>query len=73
MSADVADFRRCLQAEVSACADVWRIICAIRGNISLEQLAERYPRLKPRLGSAACNEASAQDDPTALLFIRSQE
>ena len=42
-------------------------------NISLEQLAERYPRLKPRLGRAACTEASAQDDPTALLFNRSQE
>jgi hypothetical protein len=45
----------------------------IRENISLEQMAERYPRLKPRLGSAACTEASTQDDPTALLFNRSQE
>jgi len=45
----------------------------IPGNISLEQLAERYPQLKPRLGGAACTEESAKDDPTALLFNRSQE
>ena len=41
--------------------------------ISLQQLAERFPRLKPRLGPAACSEDSAMRDPAALLFNRSQE
>jgi ADYC domain len=40
-------------------------------NISLEQLAERYPRLKPHLGPATCSEDSAIRNPTALLFNRS--
>src|SRR5262249_16888465 len=42
-------------------------------NVSLEQLAERHPRLKPRLGGAACSQAGALPDPAALLFNRSQE
>jgi hypothetical protein len=42
-------------------------------NISLEDLAERYSRLKPRLGSAACTQGSAMREPAALLFNRSQK
>lgn len=41
-------------------------------NISLEQLAERYPRLRPQLGPMACTEDAAMRDPTALLFNRSR-
>jgi hypothetical protein len=54
-----------------------RAICVahprIRENVSLEQLAERYPRLKARLGPGVCTEGSAMSDPAALLFNRSQE
>jgi hypothetical protein len=42
-------------------------------NISLEGLAERYPRLKSHLGPVACTEESAKCDPAALLFNRSKE
>ena len=42
-------------------------------NISLEQLAERYPRLKSQLGSTTCTEDAAMRDPAALLFNRSRE
>jgi hypothetical protein len=41
--------------------------------VSLDQLAQRYPRLWPRLGQAACNETSATRDIAALLFNRSTE
>lgn len=37
-------------------------------NISLEQLAERYPRLKGRLGPQACSAEIMRSDPKALLF-----
>ena len=43
----------------------------IAENVSLEQLAERYPRLRPHLGPAACSEDSAMRDPAALLFNHS--
>ena len=43
----------------------------IAENISLKQLAERYPRLKSHLGPEACTEDSALSDPIALLFNRS--
>jgi ADYC domain len=43
----------------------------IAENVSLEQLAERYPRLKPHLGPAACSEDGAMRDPAALLFNHS--
>ena len=39
-------------------------------NITLAQLAARYPRLKPRLGPA-CTQAAAMRDRDALLFNRS--
>ena len=42
-------------------------------NISLEELGARYPRLKARLGLAACTEEGAMRDPRALLFNRSRE
>ena len=42
-------------------------------NISLEELGARYPRLKPRLGPAACTEEGTMRDPRALLFNRSRE
>jgi hypothetical protein len=41
-------------------------------NITLEQLAERYPRLNSHLGPAACNEESGKADPAALVFNRSK-
>jgi hypothetical protein len=41
--------------------------------VSLDQLAQRYPRLGPRLGPAACNKTSATRDNAALLFNRSTE
>lgn len=40
----------------------------IAENVSLEQLAERYPRLKPHLGPTACTEDGAMREPAALLF-----
>ncbi len=42
-------------------------------NVSLEQLAERYPRLRSHLGQATCSEDSALGNPAALLFNRSAE
>jgi hypothetical protein len=45
----------------------------IAENISLGQLAERYPRLAPRLGPDSCTEDSAMRDPAALLFNRSRQ
>jgi hypothetical protein len=45
----------------------------IAENISLAQLAERYPRLAARLGPDACTEDGAMRDPAALLFNRSQQ
>ena len=41
--------------------------------VSLGQLGARYPRLKPRLGPAACSEGTALADPTTLLVNRSPE
>jgi hypothetical protein len=50
-------------------------ICVARPRIpeivSLPQLAERYPRLKPRLGPDTCTLDTAMRDPSALLFNRS--
>jgi hypothetical protein len=40
-------------------------------NISLPQLAERYPQLRSRLGPDKCSEEALQDDPRALIFNRS--
>jgi hypothetical protein len=40
-------------------------------NLSLAQLAERYPHLARRLGPGACNEQRTLSDPAALLFNRS--
>jgi hypothetical protein len=40
-------------------------------NVTLEQLAERYPRLRGRVGPADCSEAAFADHPEALLFNRS--
>jgi hypothetical protein len=52
-------------------------VCVARPRIpdiaALDQLAERYPRLKARLGPAACNEERALRDGAALLLNRSQE
>ena len=42
-------------------------------NISLEELAKRYPRLKFHLGPSACTEESAKRDPATLLFNRSKD
>ncbi|WP_134497710.1 ADYC domain-containing protein [Microvirga pakistanensis] len=43
----------------------------IPGNVTLEQLAERYPRLKDRLGPQACTEEAIRADPRALIFNQS--
>jgi hypothetical protein len=43
----------------------------IADNITLEQLAERYPRLKGRLGPEACNEEAMRADSRALIFNQS--
>lgn len=43
----------------------------IPGNVSLQDLAQHYPRLKSHLGPTACSEESAMPDPAALLFNRS--
>lgn len=39
--------------------------------VTLEALAERYPKLAARLGPAACTLQSAMREPSALLFNRS--
>jgi ADYC domain len=44
----------------------------IAENITLEELAERYPRLAGHLGPQACSEEAARVDPQALLFNRSR-
>ncbi|MXQ13873.1 ADYC domain-containing protein [Microvirga makkahensis] len=43
----------------------------IADNVTLEQLAERYPRLKGRLGPEACTEEAMRADPRALIFNQS--
>ena len=45
----------------------------IAENVSLEGLAERYPRLRSHLGLGPCSEATALRDPMALIFNRSGE
>jgi hypothetical protein len=71
--------RPCGQGAPMAFEAAWGVdgaICVARPripeNISLAQLAERYPRLKPRLGRT-CTLDSAMRDPDALLFNRSGE
>jgi hypothetical protein len=43
----------------------------IADNISLEELGERYPRLRGMLGPHACSEDAMRSDPRALLFNQS--
>nr|WP_246389315.1 ADYC domain-containing protein [Microvirga mediterraneensis] len=43
----------------------------IADNISLEELAERYPRLRGRLGPSACSEEAMRAEPRAMLFNQS--
>jgi hypothetical protein len=43
----------------------------IADNISLTELANRYPRLAERLGPVLCTEEAMRADPRALLFNRS--
>jgi hypothetical protein len=43
----------------------------IAENMTLQQLAARYPRLAQHLGRSSCTEAGAMRDPAALLFNRS--
>lgn len=44
----------------------------VADKVNLQQLSERYPRLRDRVGTMACSYADAQRDPEALLFNRSQ-
>ena len=41
-------------------------------NVSLDDLAERYPRLMNRLGALSCSEDSMRSDPRALIFNKSK-
>jgi hypothetical protein len=75
---DRFDFDHCREDALFAFEAAWGqdgAICVARPripeNASLEELAERYPRLKSHLGPAACNVDSAMRDPAALLFNRS--
>lgn len=43
----------------------------IAGNVSLDELAQRYPILSGRLGPEACTEEAMRNHPDALLFNRS--
>ncbi|MFO1217567.1 MAG: ADYC domain-containing protein [Burkholderiaceae bacterium] len=43
----------------------------IAAVVTLEQLAERYPKLRGRLGVPACSAERALGEPAALLFNRS--
>jgi hypothetical protein len=43
----------------------------IAENVSLDELAQRYPRLRDRLGAEACTEEALRHHPDALLFNRS--
>ena len=43
----------------------------IPDTVTLDQLAERYPRLKGRLGPDACTESAMRADPRALIFNQS--
>ncbi len=56
-------------AEGAACVARVRV----SENVSLQELAERYLRLKPRLGPGACNLDAAMRDPAALLFNGSEK
>jgi hypothetical protein len=50
-------------------------VCVARprivGNVSLDDLAERYPHLSNRLGPQACSERTIHTDSKALIFNRS--
>jgi hypothetical protein len=52
-----------------------RAVCVARPriveNVSIAQLAERYPELVRRLGPTACTQTAALNDPSALVFNRS--
>jgi hypothetical protein len=43
----------------------------IAQNVTLEELANRYPWLRTRLGPDACTEEAMRHDPEVLLFNRS--
>jgi hypothetical protein len=43
----------------------------IADNVSLEELAERYPHLRGRLGPQVCYEDAMRMDPRAILFNQS--
>ena len=43
----------------------------IRQNITLNEIAARYPRLANAIGTQACSEESARRDSRALIFNRS--
>jgi|EndMetStandDraft_3_1072993.scaffolds.fasta_scaffold195835_2 hypothetical protein len=40
-------------------------------NVSLKQIADRYPHLRAKLGPETCTEEGAMQNPAALLFNRS--
>jgi hypothetical protein len=52
-------------------------VCVARPRIAelatIEGLATQYPQLAGRLGPTACTRETAERDPAALLFNRSDE
>jgi ADYC domain len=70
-------FDRAVPMAFEAAWGVDGAICVARPriaeNVSLAQLAERYPHLAPRLGPGSCTEDGAMRDPAALLFNRSRQ
>ena len=43
----------------------------IAQNVTLETLAEAYPKLRGHLGPDSCTEGAMRDHPEVLLFNRS--
>jgi hypothetical protein len=73
----IRTFNRDLPMTFEAAWGVDGAVCVARArvadNITLGQLAERYPRLAQHLGPEVCSEQSAARDAAALLFNRSYE
>ena len=61
------DFEAAWGSDGAVCVSHTRIA----DNVSLEELAARYPRLRGRLGPHVCSEEAMRADPRALLFNQS--
>jgi hypothetical protein len=77
---DIADrfgirtFNRALPMKYEAAWGVEGAVCVartrIRDNISLAQVAERYPRLAQRVGAESCTEEAAMRDAPLVFNCR---